>query len=163
MLSCRGISCDQACLYKMFWCALKADLDWILWQIGWRKKFFVCEITLFCKSAWLERAGIFNWFNCTYSYEHNIRVRVLFSWFIMYIGIWKYFFSCAIVVKHMMHFWYLFSLIFGIGTVDGWSIVVLKKWTVSLSIFSFGHLVLIIERYWQRSDQKNNRYNSYTA
>ena len=60
----------------------------------------------------------------------------------------------------MMHFWYLFSLTFGIGTVDGWSIVVLKKCTVSLNVFYFEHLVLLIERYGQRYEQVNDIYNS---
>ena len=49
---------------------------------------------------------------------------------------------------------------FDIGDVYGWSIFVLKKWNFLLSVFSVGHPVLIIERYWQRYDQKNDRTNS---
>ena len=72
--------------------------------------------------------------------------------------------SCVFPALLFESTWYtfgtLFSLIFSIGTVYGWSIVVLKKWTVSLSFFYVGYLVLFIERYWQSYDQKNDRYNA---
>ena len=49
---------------------------------------------------------------------------------------------------------------FDIGNVDGLIIIVLKNRTVFLRIFSVGNLVLFIERYWQRSDKKKDKYQS---
>ena len=63
-------------------------------------------------------------------------------------------FPCAIILDHIINFWDFISLTFDIGAADGWSVIFLKRWSVSLSVFYSGHLVLIIERYLQRSDQK---------
>ena len=49
----------------------------------------------------------------------NLIQRALFSWIILYIGIWKYFFPRTILVEHMIHFRYSSSLTFDIGAVIG--------------------------------------------
>ena len=73
--------------------------------------------------------------------------------------------SCVFPALLFESTWYTFgtlsSLRFSIGTVYGWRIIFLKKWTVSSSFFYVGYLVLLIERYWQSYDQKNDRYNAY--
>ena len=70
------------------------------------------------------------------------------------------FFPRTIFVEHMRQFETLLRLTLNIGTVDGWIIVVFNNRTVSLSVFFVAYLVLFIERYWQRSGQKNDRYNA---
>ena len=46
------------------------------------------------------------------------------------------------------------------GTVDGWNIIVLNKWAVSLIVFSVVNMVLFIDRYWQKYDKKKDRDNT---